>query len=62
MIPYSETAYGFVFGSATVHRITSDEKRGWVVIGIDSRKHKLEVYVTKTGKMRLHLDGKEVGR
>ena len=57
---YRETDYGFEYGSAWVERIASEEKRGWVVIQITSQKANLQVYVTKTGKMRLTLDGKEL--
>lgn len=45
--------YGFEWGSAHVQRIASDEKRGWVVIDIRTPKAALQVYVTKTGRMRL---------
>lgn len=44
--------YGFEFGSAHVQRIASDLDKGWVVIEIRTPKAALQVYVTKTGKMR----------
>ena len=57
MLNFEETKYGFNYGSAKVTRICSDEKKGWVTIGIETPKHKLnlglQVYVTKTGKVRV---------
>jgi hypothetical protein len=32
----------------------SDEKKGWVVLGITTPKQDIQVYVTKTGKIRIH--------
>jgi len=60
MIHYEETRWGFDYGSAKVTRITSDEKKGWVVIGISTRKKRnnsIQIYVTKTGKIRVHSPG-----
>jgi len=59
-IPYAETPYGFDYGAAKVQRICSDDRRGWIVIEVKSPKHMLRINVTKTGKMRLWLDGSEV--
>ena len=59
-IHYIETKYGFEFGSAKVNRISSDDKKGWVVIGIETPKYKnfgLQIYVTKTGKVRIFSNG-----
>lgn len=54
---YKETAYGFEYGPAIVTRMFSDEKKGWVTIGIGTPKYKgnesLQVYITKTGKVRI---------
>ena len=58
----SETQYGFVFGPATVERMFSDDKKGWVTVGIKTAKHPrhIQIYVTKTGKVRVFgSDGKE---
>lgn len=53
--------YGFKWGGAHVQRLGSDDERGWVVLEVRSRKSMVQVYVTKTGKMRLHgADGKEI--
>jgi hypothetical protein len=53
---YKETRYGFEYGAAKVERIFSDEKKGCVILGIETPKHKhgLQIYVTKTGKVRIH--------
>lgn len=61
-VPYRETAYGFEYGPIKVTRIASDEKKGWVVLGIEvAAKRKLQVYVSGTGRsVRVHLDGKEL--
>jgi hypothetical protein len=59
-IHYLETPYGFEYGSVRVERTCSDDKKGWVVLNVVSQKKNLQVYVTKTGKMRLSLDGKEI--
>ena len=53
-IKYDETAYGFEYGAAAVERVCADEKKGWVVISVKTPKCELEVYVTKTGKVRIH--------
>ena len=51
---YEETTYGFEYGAAKIERIASDEKKGWVVVGLKTPKAKLDIYVTKTGKVRVH--------
>ncbi len=51
------TQYGFVWGAADVKRLCSDDKKGWVYIGIDTPKQRIEIYVTKSGKVRVY-DGK----
>lgn len=55
------TQYGFEFGAAEVTRCASDEKKGWVVVRITTPKETLHIYVTKTGKIRVHnKQGKEL--
>jgi hypothetical protein len=54
MIHYREAEYGFEYGSAKVTRTSSDNKKGWVVISVDTPKQSIQVYVTKTGKVRVH--------
>ena len=53
------TEYGFNFGAATVTRVTSD-KKGGVAIAIVTLKSRIEVCATKTGKVRLYRDNKEI--
>ena len=58
---YKETQYGFEYGPVKVDRMFSDEKKGWVTLGIATKKypHYIEVYITKTGKVRIFSDNKE---
>ena len=52
------TDYGFNCGSAKVTRCCSDPKEGWAIISVDTPRHTgnnaLEIYVTKTGKVRIY--------
>jgi hypothetical protein len=54
---YAETQYGFEYGSATVARMFGNDAEGWVTLGIETPKHSgplgLQVYVTRTGKVRI---------
>ena len=59
-IHYTETRYGFEYGSAVVERLASDEAKGWVLIALDTPKHHVQLYVTKRGKVRIWLDGAEL--
>jgi len=54
VIPYEELKFGFRYGAATVERCCSDEKKGWVVIEMETPKQKIQLYVTKTGKIRIN--------
>ena len=60
MTDYAETKYGFRYGSAEVTRICSDEKKGWVIVEVRSPKSDVQVYVTKTGKIRVFKGNKEL--
>lgn len=51
---YRPTDYGFEWGAARVSRIFHNEKKGLVALMIHTPKHDLEIYVTKTGKVRIH--------
>lgn len=59
---YEETPFGFNYGAAEVTRCVSDEKKGWVVIQIETPKkdQRIGIYVTKTGKVRVYKNGKEL--
>lgn len=51
-----ETPYGFEFGPAKVIRACSDSKRGWVMMCLETKKHKnntFQIYVAKGGKIRI---------
>lgn len=54
---YKETKYGFEYGAAKISRCCSDEKKGWIVLSLETPKHKeiagLQIYITKTGKIRI---------
>lgn len=49
------TQYGFVWGPATVERAISDDKKGWVLLFVKTKKHPhgVQIYVTKSGKVRV---------
>ena len=55
-IHYKETQYGFDYGGLSITRCCSDDKQGWVYISLKTDKKRVDVYVTKTGKMRF-FDG-----
>lgn len=54
---YKETQYGFEWGAAKIKRITQDEIRGYVIIGLETPKYLghdcIEIYITKTGKVKV---------
>ena len=58
-IPYTPLPYGFQWGAAKVTRLFDDQAKGSVTIGLDTPKQSLQVYVTKTGKIRIHDDDGE---
>lgn len=53
---YAETKYGFDWSCAKIERICSNEKKGWIVIGIKTPRYKkhLQIYITRTGKIRIY--------
>lgn len=58
-IPFYQTNHGFMWGAVEVIRVCSEDKRGAVWIDIETPKHLLQVYVTKTGKVRVYDDNRE---
>lgn len=57
---YKETKFGFEWGAAKIERLFSDEKKGWVTFEVKTDKETLQVYITKTGKIRVNSgDGVE---
>lgn len=51
---YEETQYGFNYGPIEIERVCSDEEKGSVVILLRTKKQRVQVYVTKTGKIKLY--------
>lgn len=39
---------------AKIECLTSDEKKGWVYLGVTTPKDSIEIYITKSGKMRVY--------
>ena len=50
---YEETAYGFNWGAADVERAMSDAKKGWVALTVKTPRQDVQVYVTRTGLIRV---------
>lgn len=50
---------GFAFGAAEVTRMCSDERKGWTIVLVETPRESLQIYVTKTGKVRIHSKGRE---
>jgi hypothetical protein len=51
---YRETDYGFDYGAARVSRVCHDDTRGWVIVQVQTPRDRIHIYVTKTGKARVH--------
>ena len=45
--------FGFEWGSTKITRLFFNEKDGWITLGITTPKDELQIYVTKTGKVRV---------
>ena len=60
MIHYKETQYGFEYGAASIIRAYSDDKKGWVAFDLKTPMDNIVIYVTKTGKVRIHRGDKEL--
>jgi len=54
---YAETQHGFDWGAAKVTRCFSDKKKGWVTLRVETPRDDIQIYVTKTGKIRVHRSG-----
>lgn len=56
---YQENAHGFTWGSATVTRLC--QRNGVVVLRLSTARLKcgLQIYVTRTGKVRISSDDGE---
>lgn len=57
---YEETRFGFNWGAAEITRLFDDDKKGWVTFEVKTPKVTLQIYVTKTGKVRIHDGVKEL--
>ena len=57
IIPFENTQYGFNYGAAEITRILSDKKTGHVTLGLKTPKRAIQIYVTKTGKVRIFSNG-----
>lgn len=53
-IRFEMTPFGFNYGAAEITRTCSDDKKGWVMLIVRTPKQDLQIYVTKTGKVRVH--------
>jgi hypothetical protein len=55
---FAEDQYGFEWGSVKIQRICADEKKGWIVMSLETPKYqgveRIQIYVTKTGKVRIY--------
>ena len=51
---FKEIDYGFEYGSAVVTRFHSDEKKGWVIVEVKTPRGHIQVYVTRSGLIRVH--------
>lgn len=60
---YEETRYGFRYGPAEISRHISDDKKGWVLLGLKTPKFdgtdELQIYITKTGKVVIYGPDKQ---
>lgn len=52
-IRLERTEHGLIFGPAEVSAMTSDAKGGWVCLSLNTPKQSLQIYVTRTGKVRV---------
>jgi len=49
-----QTPFGFDWNCAKVERLASDDKKGWVYLGVTTPRDRIEIYVTKSGKVRVY--------
>ena len=59
-IPFAETKCGFQWGGGTITRACSIERDGSVVLTLETKRTSMDIYVTRTGKVRVFThDGGE---
>jgi hypothetical protein len=56
---FKNTDYGFEWGSLRVQRSASDDRKGWGLLGVITPRASVQIYSTKTGKVRVYIDGVE---
>ena len=39
---------------AKIECLASDEKKGWIYLGVTTPKDSIEIYITKSGKMKVY--------
>lgn len=54
-----ETPFGFRWGPLEITRAIDDYKRGVIVTQLKTKRHMMDVYVTRTGKIRIFDKGQE---
>jgi len=57
-IHYGETRFGFEYGKASVQRLFADKKTGRVVMSLETPKGKMQIGVSKTGKVTIYASPK----
>ena len=59
-IPFAETKHGFQWGGGKISRACSIERDGSVFLTLETKRTSLDIYVTRTGKVRVFThDGNE---
>lgn len=48
------TPHGFDWNCAKIECLASDNKKGWMYLGVTTPKDCIEIYITKSGKMRVY--------
>lgn len=61
-VAYEDTQYGFRWGSLTVTRYFDDAGKGYVCVGLTTKRYALDVYAMKGGKVRLFVARVRQGR
>ena len=56
-IPFAETQFGFQWGGGEIKRVCDIEKTGAVILALETKRTELEIYVTRTGKVRVVTHG-----
>ena len=60
-IHYKDTDFGFEWGAGKLERGFSDNKKGSVTMVLETPKYYrgIQIYITKTGKVRIHDENGE---